>query len=68
MPATGHVHVEIDFACGVEPVTGRLTSSVEEVAREFSGWMELVAALDCARGGRRTSLEDISGEETGDQR
>lgn len=68
MPPETHVHVEIDFTRGVEPVTGRLTAGIDGVAHEFSGWMELVAALDCVRGGARTPLEEIPNERAGDPR
>jgi hypothetical protein len=47
------VHVEIDFTRGVEPVSGRVTGGLDGAAQEFSGWMELVAALDSVRGGTR---------------
>lgn len=55
MPAPNHVHAEIDFTCGVEPVSGQVTAGVDGSIHEFSGWMELVATLDAVRGGSAAS-------------
>ena len=54
------VHVEIDFTRDVEPVTGRVTAGADGSVQEFSGWMELVAALDAVRGAAGTSLSNLA--------
>lgn len=67
-PPETHVHVEIDFTRGAEPVSGLVTLGTGGIACEFSGWMELVAALDGVRGGRRAAPEGMRDEGTGASR
>jgi hypothetical protein len=45
------VHVEVEPA--TEPIEGTVTQPGRP-PRRFSGWMELVGLLECARGSART--------------
>ena len=40
-----HLHVDLEFEVGSDPIRGRLGSN-PLLTREFQGWIELAAALD----------------------
>ena len=44
-----HLHVDLEFEVGSDPIRGRLGPSPEAL-REFQGWIELAAALEAMLG------------------
>jgi hypothetical protein len=54
------VKVALELARGVDPIAGRLVHENGETV-EFSGWLELTAALDDARSSRDHSTSGRSG-------
>jgi hypothetical protein len=47
--APRHIHVDLEFELGSDPIRGWLGPSPEAL-REFQGWIELAAALEAMLG------------------
>jgi len=62
VPATTHLRLSIDVDS--DPITGSVTNS-DARAKPFTGWIDLVAAIEAARAGDRVAGPQASATEAG---